>query len=245
MLSLGVTVGKTIGFALILCVAAVLGFQNCSKVDFSSEKIAGGTVGPLGPSDPYQESNDVEGGHFDLDTATAVYADGKGETNKHVHEYDDKHKSNVADFFNLLDDGFDNINATIAADQAFYIRVANADLSQRVLLQINGTNYPVSIIQHGPYSLSGAAGTTKLVSLKAIVATDAILNSGLVSTQTGCVRANDFSADGRYRNGALLFQAIPIDQLAALDPLQGVATTNQALLWEAALFWHEDGGDCR
>lgn len=225
--------------------ATLLVFQNCSNVNFgSSNDSTTSSSSRLDPSG-IAESNDVAGGHFDLDTSTLVYPNAKGSTNHHVHEYDDVNKTNVANFFKLSGAGFDDIPTTIAADQSFYIQIANSDLSPDVALEINGIKYPISTLRHGPYSLSGLAGTTKLTSLRALIATDAILNSGLVSTQTGCVRANDFSADGRYRNGALVIQAIPSDRLNMIDPNLGVASSSAALLWEATLFWHEHGGSCR
>lgn len=234
-------------------IASVLSFQNCSPVSF-----LGAQQGPsMGLGDgneqgqsiatitPIVESDDVEGGHFDLDTATSVYAAGRGATNMHVHEYDDKFATNAADFFNLQGSKFDQIGSTLSQDEVFYVRVANADLSPRVALEINGVSHPISTVQHGPFSLSGVAGTTRLTSLRAIVATDAITNNGLVSTQTTCVRTNVFSADGRYRNGALIFQAIRSGLISDVDPSLGVARTDAALLWEATLFWHEEGGRCR
>lgn len=230
-----------IGLSAVL----LLSFQNCGDVSFSSMDNNSSQLAPLPDPRDIQESVDVVGGHFDLDTATAVYADGRGTTNKHVHEYDDVNKTNVANFFALIGKGFDNIQDTIAPDQSFYIQVANGDLSPRVALEINGVAYSVTSGRHGPFSLSGVAGTTKLTSLRALVATDAITNKGLVATQTNCVRSNRFSADGRYRNGALIFQAIPSDRLNLIDPVLGVATSNEALLWEATIFWHEPRGVCR
>lgn len=232
-------------FVLGILTSLLLSFQNCSDVSFSSPDPSVNKNSLGSGAGGFDESNDVGGGHFDLDTATAVYLDGKGTTNHHVHEYDDVNKTNVANFFGLSGSKFNNIQATIATDRSFYIQIANGDLSPDVALEINGVAYSVSSVRHGPYSLSGLAGTTKLVSLRAIVASDAIFNKGLVSTQTGCVRANDFSVDGRYRNGALVFQAIPSDKLSMIDPALGVASSSEALLWEATVFWHEDGGSCR
>ena len=222
-------------------IGLLIGFQNCSDVGFSDST---STVNRL-PNSPIVEDVGVEGGHFDLDTATSVYDDGDGDTNQHVHEYDDRYNTNTADFFNLENSGFDEVDETIPANRPFYIRVANGDLSPRVALEINGVAHNVSTVQHGPFSLSGVAGTTQLSSLRAIVASDSILNAGLVSSQPSCVIRNRFSNDGRYRNGALVIQAIPSDQIALVDSILGVAGANQALLWEAMIFWHEPGGDCR
>ena len=220
----------------------MVSFQNCSDVGFSDSTSRNN---PLDFDAPIAEDIGVQGGHFDLDTAVRVYDDGEGDTTKHVHEYDDRYETNAADFFNLAHPDYDEVDESIPENRPFYIRVANGDLSPRVALEINGVQHPISTVQHGPFSLSGVANTTQLRSFRAIVASDSILNAGLVSSQPSCVIRNRFSDDGRYRNGALVIQAIPSDQIGMIDAVLGVAAADQALLWEAMIFWHEPDGDCR
>jgi hypothetical protein len=240
---------KSLIVLVSLATITILAFQNCSDVSFSSKSNVDPSANePNNTNEAGGSDKGVLGGHFDLDTSTQVYNDGQGTTTHHEHEYDDKHDTNVADFFALRDNGFDEIQSTANANEEFYIIVANADLSPKVDLSINGVATPVVNFQNNlnrtKFSISGVPGTTQLSALKAIVHTDAILNSGLVPTQTSCVRRNDFSADGRYRNGALVIQAIRASRIADISPTTRTALNNDALLWEATIFWHDSTASC-
>jgi hypothetical protein len=241
---------------IVVASLTLMNFQNCSDVAFSSkaDPAANSPLGDgIGIDDDNSSDDDREddagllGGHFDLDTSTEVYELGDGDTNKHVHEYDDKHDTLEADFFNLLDSGFDNIQDTINSGQRFVIIVANAQLSPGAILEINGVETQALAYQmnanniNNVYSIDN--GATQLNSLKIRFAEDAILNNQLIPTQTGCVVKNDPGANGEYRNGALILQAIDADNLL-IDANLGVALNNDALLWEATIFYHEKGGDC-
>jgi len=209
------------------------------------------------PSDP-----GIDGGHFDVDTSSAIAELSHGSTDGHVHEYDDKYDVTGIDAFAFLDGGLHAITEDITdVDTPFVLVIGNPDLSPRVRISINATydetdpstygsvgayaNVPLADL--ATYSLSGAPGTTKLTSLQLNVDPTAIAVDGLQPTVTGCVRANDPGPDGEWRNGAITLQAVAIadDGTIATDPsmsaggVQGVATAN--LLWEVTLFWHWDG----
>jgi hypothetical protein len=209
------------------------------------------------PVDPvYLDPSDIEGiqgGHFDLDTATEIFATGSGSTNHHEHAYDNNRNTTSADFFNLGNKKFDDINDTITS-QKFILIVANSSLSPGVSIVINGQSIKVTDYQQKVknflagettaldlYSFNAAPGTTVLSTFRADVEINAIAAGGLVPTQTGCVKRNDAGANGEYRNGALTFQAINIDQAYTIDTSTGVARGSTDLLWEATLFWHWDG----
>ena len=209
------------------------------------------------PSDP-----GIDGGHFDVDTSSAIAELEHGTTDGHVHEYDDAYDVTGIDAFAFYDDQLHPITEDITdVDTPFVLVIGNPDLSPRVRISINSTydetdastygsvggyaNVPVADLV--PYSLSGAPGTTKLTSLQLHVDPTAIAVDGLQPTVTGCVRANDPGPDGEWRNGAITLQAVAIadDGTIATDPsmsdggVQGVATAG--LLWEVTLFWHWDG----
>src|SRR5690606_27157832 len=141
----------------------------------------------------------LSGGHFDLDTSSKTYAAGAGDTDRHVHEYDDKFNVTYADFFNLADSKLDNINELVGADTRFVLIIANAQLSPKGVVSINGQSQSVVDYQNKVkaylagdtaaltvYSLDGIGGQ-KLSALKIGFAADAILSGGLIGTKTDCV----------------------------------------------------------
>ncbi|MBF0370941.1 MAG: hypothetical protein HQL52_15945 [Magnetococcales bacterium] len=206
------------------------------------------------------ETSDVGlyGGHFDLDTSTSIVGFGTGSTNKHVHEWDDKHDETRINFFDMLDSGFDNIQDTIDADQQFIITVANTAYSKGGVLSFNGANEdvadheeavdslmdagtPLTVYKIGtPTSEELANNVKQLNSFTLTFDVNAILSGGLIPTNTGCVKDNDAGPNGEYRNGALLVQALKADDYAIHE--KGYATTG--LLWEATVFWHWDPSEC-
>jgi len=188
-------------------------------------------------------SEGLIGGHFDLDTATQLYPPSQGGTNGHVHEYDDKFQVNGADFFQLKSDALDNIQDVIGQDKKFTIIVLNANLSPLAHININDTqtvagSYDNNQARLTSYSIGGSIpGTVSLNGLKVAFPIDALLRNGLVASATRCVRSNQISANGAYRNGALTFHAVDLD---AYEYDQSNGWTTAGLLWEATLFWHKD-----
>lgn len=196
----------------------------------------------------------ITGGHFDLDTSSRVYPFDGGQTDQHVHEYDDKYGVNGADFFALFDSRLGEIPELIP-DRArkFILLVSNAELSPGAVIEINGNRMSAldyqkrarALLASGgvlpSYSLNATTGTTRLVSLKVSFSADVIVKSGLVPTATGCVRRNRRGARGEYRDGALLVQALD-SATYRVDPATGAASQQGSggLLWEATLFWHKD-----
>lgn len=239
----------------------LLAFQNCNNVDFKTDSEASSLGTSTGAPSSSAGSGDafgdvlqgLKGGHFDLDTATAVYAPSAGDTNHHVHEYDDKFNVTYADYFNLKDAKFDNIQEVLSPSQRFVLIIANADLSPGGVLSVNGVSLTVGDYQKKVaafmggnsaalpvFSLDGSSGQ-KLSALKIGFAPDALMNGGLIGTLTSCVVGNDPGRLGEYRNGALIIQAIDAN-LIKLSPITKTAELNGGLLWESTIFWHWDNG---
>lgn len=244
----------------------IMMFQNCSDVQFSGKdetKIENGPTGiPPGPhpeegSQPNPpEEVGLIGGHFDLDTASAVYPLAKGETDAHVHEYDDKYDTTQVDFFAMEEKKLGEIQDQIPGDNQFYLIVANAQLSPGAILEINGQSISVVAYQQKvdaflkgdsgalvTYSLDGLAGTTRLTSFRLLFQNDALSKGGLVPTQTGCVRNNDPGKNGEYRNGALTIQAVNTAGFI-INPETWTASLDAEMLWEATVFWHKEKAGC-
>ena len=241
---------------------AVAAFQNCSDVQFSGSPITSAESVPvlpgggpeLGSQDPFVDvPTGVAEGHFDVDTSSQSYEPSKGETDHHVHEYDDKFGVTYVDYFKLADTKFREINELVGASVPFVLVVANAQLSPGGVISINGQSTPVVDYQRRVsefiagnqaalqiFTLDGSAGQ-KLNSLRIGFGVDAIKLGRLVGTETGCVVRNDLGKLGEYRNGALTIQAIAVSSLN-LDPVMGVAKINGGLLWESTIFHHWDNG---
>ena len=207
-----------------------------------------------------QEDLGLAGGHFDLDTSTELFPVGTGTTNKHVHQWDNKNDLTTIDFFDIKGDNFDNIGETIAPDQAFIVTVANASLSPGGVVAINSQDRTVleydqmvrdsfkggilPIYKIGtPSQAEVDQGIRQMSSFILGFNVNAILNGGLIPTNTSCVRDNDPGALGEYRNGALLLQALAVDD-HTLDPTHLSAMSGSRLLWESTIFWHWSGGVC-
>lgn len=234
---------------------------------------------PNDPSDDFDAGevtgeNDFEpddeeglvGGHFDLDVATELADWSRGDTDGHVHEWDNLTGVYTINAFDLLSDKLSEIDQEVASSQAFKLLVVNADLSPGGRLSVNTAydardrsswtrvaRYDDTALASLPvYSLGGVAGTTQLTDLQLSFHQLAIPLGGLLNTNTGCVRDNDPGAAGEWRNGALVVQAVAVDASGAdafasdtsisAGGVQGGATSG--LLWELIVFWHWRGGDC-
>lgn len=200
------------------------------------------------------EEKAVFGGHVDIDTDNSL----GGDTQGHVHEYDDKFDTNRIDFFNVNDNKLDNISAVISQEQRFVLVLGNAELSPSVQLSINGELIAVTTYDDilpsalTVYSLSdGVIAAEQLTDLAFVIDDYAMTEGGVLPTNTGDVRGNVPGKLGEWRNGALTLQAIAVDEngqlLSDLDTTisnggeQGLATTDAAMLFEATAFWHWNG----
>jgi hypothetical protein len=201
----------------------------------------------------------ITGGHFDLDTSHLTYPFSGGTTDHHVHEFDDIYKTTGADFFRLPDSAFQNIGEAITDPKhRFILIVSNAELSPGGVLEINGAKVGVLDYQkvirsdfeaaHVPqvYTLGTpqTSGDLQLKSLSVNFAVDVIPKGGLIPTQTGCVRRNDPGANGEYRNGALLLQALDAASYQIDTVTNSAKISRGGLLWEATVFWHRPDGIC-
>jgi hypothetical protein len=215
-----------------------------------------------GEDDP--ESPGIDGGHIDVDTSSYLAEVEHGDTDGHVHEYDDKYDVTVVDAFAILDGGLHNIDEDLTdGDQPFKLIMSNTDLSPHVRLVINETydagdastytwvgdysDKPLALLD--TYSLDGAAGTRRLDALQLWIDPLAIYDDGIIGTVTGCVRGNERGAEDEWRNGALTIQAVATTDAGTVETdtaisnggVHGVASDPDALLWELTIFWHWDG----
>ena len=242
---------------IALALAAFVSFhQACSDVTFSQSErsVASDPVGPANGNDDYFDdvAGGLQGGHFDLDTSSQYYPLNSGQTDHHVHEYDDKYNVTYADYFALKDPKFKNITDTVAPSARFVLVIANAQLSPKALLSINGVTISVQSYQEKvkrfmagdasalvAYSLDGSSNS-KLSSLRIGFSPDALVSGGLIGTETSCVVKNQPGRLGEYRNGALTIQAVDSSKVR-LDPALGVATADGGLhLRHSSLLWSND-----
>ena len=192
----------------------------------------------INPNDNDAPTDDpgLLGGHFDLDTSHLIYDFAAGDTDGHVHEYDDKHDTTSIDYFDMLENNklyeidHPGVQGVQSDSQPFILTVGNSEYSPGGVLQINGPGLPVidyherlnrylaGTLADGesfplytlgvPTAEQAAAGVVQLQSLELSFDAYAILNGDLIPTETGCVRGNDPGAKGEYRNGALVVQAL-------------------------------------
>lgn len=198
------------------------------------------------PVQPNSTIVGLDGGHFDLDTASQVYPFYHGKTNHHEHEYDDKHDVKEVDFFNLLNGSFTEVSERIALAQEFVVIVANAELSPGVIIEINdesmlATEYQkrVRLFENGDTSALQTFSLYDLKNLKVKFSSINLMDNILVATSTKCVVSNVPGAHGEYRNGAFLIQILD-KNLAKISSQYHSALPDGGLLWEATLFWHRD-----
>lgn len=223
------------------------------------------------------------GGHFDLDTSSSLYDFDHGVTDGHVHEWDDKNDLTTINYLKLAGGNglpLYEINKIVHPTAPFILTVANTELSPGGVLEINSTSmsvrdYKAAVDRYlsdtlrpgekfpiykfsAPNAIETAAGVQRLISLKLSFDSYAILSGDLIPTRTNCVKDNNAGANGEYRNGALMLQALDASNIAAgftlnevtheyvggsssVHSLQGYAT--DGLFWESTVFWHWSG-DC-
>ena len=190
------------------------------------------------PPNPVLDPDDpgLLGGHFDLDTSSQIYPFSGGDTDGHVHEWDDKFEATTIDYFDIKGGNGNPLyeishpGGGIHPTDIFILTVANSDLSPGGVLEINGKSLSVSDYEAvlnrylsgtmlpgetfprykmtPPNAAQKAAGIEKLDSLKLSFDAFAILSGDIIPSETGCVRDNDAGALGEYRNGALMIQAL-------------------------------------
>jgi hypothetical protein len=91
------------------------------------------------------------GGHFDLDTSSKIYKFDNGNTDGHVHEWDDNHDETTINYFSMLDGVLNPINhsgkGVPNGTTPFFITVSNSDLSNGGIMEINGASFSVTTYQ--------------------------------------------------------------------------------------------------
>ena len=268
---------QSFGLASRPTIGGVGGGKDTALINHLTAIVPAPVIGD--PDDP-----GLIGGHFDLDTSHLIYPYGGGATDGHVHEWDDKHDAQTIDYFALPDgDGSPLYEITdggfgITPGDEFILTITNDDLSPGGVLEFNGLSIGVQeyrslqqrylagallpgetfprLVLGTPSAAQAAAGVVELKSLKMSFDAYAILTGELIGTKTGCVKGNDPGANGEYRNGALMVQALdasgaaggftfdsPSNQWvassASIDGQHGYATSG--LFWESTIFWHWDG----
>ena len=202
-------------------------------------------ISPLNVTNPPIDPNDaggLVGGHFDLDTSSAIYDFSAGVTDGHVHQWDDKHDLTTVDYLNLPDGSggplfeLNDPNMNIGDNDVFLITLTNSELSPGGILEINSSSLPATDYEDimrrfltgklkawesfplytlgEPTSAQAAAGVQQLTSLKMSFDAFAIVNGKLIPSETACVKANDVGKKGEYRNGALMVQALDASDLS-------------------------------
>ncbi|MBT8087035.1 MAG: hypothetical protein KJO46_03330 [Gammaproteobacteria bacterium] len=226
--------GKYLGYGMASPPAiAMIGSNDAAIVN--QIYTASSSDNPIGepPSDGEEETG-LLGGHIDVDTSSEIYDFDDGATDNHVHEWDNKHDSTVVNFFDLIDDGFANIDEAdmepALSDHIFIVNVANAHLSPGGVIEINGVGVPVMEYRakikrylNGnlgesesfprykltpPTAAEAAAGIVQLTDMRMTFEKAGLLLGGVHPTATGCVKGNEIGQNGEYRNGALTIQAL-------------------------------------
>lgn len=228
----------------------LIALMSCSKGQFSGSNEQQNSQDSVAPvTDDSQvileEINQgLSGGHFDLDTSTQVYSFDQGETDGHVHAYDDKYGLNGVDFLDIKDKKLVSLDRAIGEGIPFKVVISNSQLSPRAFLSINGQQYAVDSFQsefnaQETYIFGEQENleARTLESMSLAFPVDAIVSGGLISTSTDCVRQNTPGKNEEYRNGALLIQVVRAD---SFQINRNHGSVESGLLWEASIFWHKD-----
>lgn len=205
----------------------------------------------------------IFGGHLDLDTATFISPVGNGSNDAHTHDITGKHDLNGIDFFAIPDSKQVEIDEAIGAGTRFKILAINGDLSpgMRVKMRYSHGSTVHEIVQGVAgyddrsladlpiLSIDGALGSYRLESFEVQFAEDVITEAGVIPTNTGDVKSNIPGRNGEWRNGALTFHVVQVNEdgsnafttesSMSAGGLHGVATSG--LLWEGLVFWHWKG----
>lgn len=161
-----------------------------------------------------------------------------GKTHKHTHEYDKKTEQVYVDYLAINIGGVDDHvelddPSYIPQDTRFVVIVANAELSPGSVMTLGKQQYNVveyqALIHKALYNWDGSSDITDGKGNSLIFTgrglTDsggtvrhsfndmAIVAGGLHPTNTGCVNGSDAVTKGRYRNGALVTQAVSLSTL--------------------------------
>ena len=172
----------------------------------------------------------VAGGHFDVDTYNDTGRTGYGNSDGHIHEYDNKYGLRNIDAFNMAGSSLQNITANIldTSTQVFRLMAINGARNAGVNIEINGVTYDAF-----NYGVDGKGENMQLYTLNAAVAAansnvqlltsldisfpaDAITTGGLRGTVTGDVKPNKISPDGEWRTGGFSMWAVEVKP----DPVQ-------------------------
>jgi hypothetical protein len=203
--------------------------------------------------------NGLDCGSLGVDTSSFIAEPGFGTTDGHSASYDDDYLTSGVDFFEVRDPSLQNISDVIPDGSThFKLIVANADLSPaaRVVINspfveggvdsfVNAKTYSNIPIESLPvFSLDGVPGTTALTGLQVHYDYLVASEGGIIPTDATSVRKNEPGREEEWRGGALIIQAILVDEngdpIAPTNPalsgggVQGVATGG--LVWEAAVY---------
>jgi len=204
-------------------------------------------------------------------TATGTWAT---EYDYHIHEYDDKFDVTGVNMLNASDIKM-NLNNVIKNNTTkFKVLIANQLLSPATKIHIGGGTTQLSTAYDNQAVIDSLGNATTLtytidtinslmVSMplnafesKAWPGGDGVVRSGLVPTQTSCVKGKNVPGIlGTRRNGALTHQIIKYDTPASAielnvagDPRYGhrvkAANMDAYLIAEYTTFWHHDNGYC-
>ena len=209
-------------------------------------------------------------------------------SNTHVHEYDDTYDVVGVNMLNASVAAFNLKNAITSTSTSFKVMVANTKWSPAAKLKVarpagsNPTNEPAVNIDtevwNLPLSTAGflanTSGGTALTFTRANLPTFVVylpataftnkdwgtgeVRSGLIPTQTGCVRENtgsQGSATGAWMNGALAIQVVAggtaTSDVEATVPaaaggyrLKKTSTSQAKQLAQYTSFWHHPNGKC-
>jgi hypothetical protein len=226
----------------------------------------------------------LEGGHMDVDTDTKW----GGGTSSHAHEYDVKTGLTYIDYFKIKQ-GLNNL----VTEKKFIILIANADLSPATEIimgkdsegkdiQYNAVEYQKLIHQKlaawdGSSDLTDQKGNSLIHTTESLKKNSGslriqfdslvIANSGLIPTNTGCVKDNR-SDNNRWRNGALTMHLVDSDsftfsgKVEVQDPTDlvgamyikgeqvdligfgGLLAKEDEFVFESTVFWHYEGKYC-
>ncbi|BAN69669.1 hypothetical protein EBS_1798 [endosymbiont of unidentified scaly snail isolate Monju] len=255
--------GLQLGYGIVASTPTTATLSSTSGTFFVNRQFHSQPVTPPNTGTPNDPG--LLGGHFDVDTTqllSTALPQGSATTDGHIHQYDDKHNVKGVDYFNLLDTKLHNIDLDITnRQQKFKLIIVNADKSPGGRLSINQayaetnsatyepvTSYAAKPISSLPvYSLGGVSGSIPLSQLSIYFDVNAIIDRQLIPTQTGCVKKNIPSSDGRWRNAALTIWAVRVNAdgsdafTLTRDTAGNITGITDGLLWESTLFWHWKG----